>query len=277
MYAAVDIGGTKTLVAVFDRSGKLIEQQKFPTPQNYEQFVSELAVAVDKLSTKDFQRSVAAVPGKIDRKHGVGIAFGNLPWEMVPVQADTEKILLCPVIIENDAKLAALYEAMHVKDKYNKVLYITISTGIGGGLIINGEIDPLFRDIEVGHMLLEHGDKLQRWEEFASGKAFQAKFGKRVGDTAPDETEAWYWLSRNLAVGLIDVVASLNPEVIILGGGVGSHYEKFKDRLNDELKIYENPLVTIPPILGAVHAEEAVIYGCYELARKHHARVSKKS
>jgi predicted NBD/HSP70 family sugar kinase len=270
MYAAVDVGGTKTLVAVFKTDGTVVEQTKFPTPKNYQDFIERLAINVANLSTKEFQAIGFAIPGKIDRKHGVGLAFGNLPWENVPMQADAEKIFRAPVVLENDAKLAGLSEAIELKDDYKKVLYMTVSTGIGGGLITNGKIDPGFEDIEIGQILLEHGGKLQRWEEFASGSAIYRTYNKKVSEIDPDDHQTWYMIARNLAIGIIDLVATLTPEVIVIGGGVGSHYERFGDRLAEQLKIYENPLLKVPPIIKAKRAEEAVVYGCYEVAKAHH-------
>lgn len=270
MYGAIDIGGTKTLVAVFDNNGKVTEQVKFPTPKDYDEFSSELAATVARLSTKAFEQFCVAAPGRIDREHGIGIRFGNLGWENVPILHDIEKVLKTPGIIENDAKAAGLSEAIELDGKYRKVLYITISTGIGCGYIINEKIDPDFQDIEVGHMLLEHGDHLARWENFASGSAIVKKFGKRASEIDATDTDAWYIIARNIAVGLIDVIATLNPDIIILGGGVSTHFPKFQDRLNEQMKIYENPMLTIPPIIQAKRTEEAVIYGCYELAKEAH-------
>jgi predicted NBD/HSP70 family sugar kinase len=269
MYGAVDIGGTKTLVAVFAHSGEIIEQTKFPTPQAYTDFCKELAITVDKLSTSDFQRVVVAVPGIVDRKHGIGKVFGNLPWTDVPIEEDTEKLFKCPVRLENDTKLAALSEALALKGEFNKVLYVTISTGIGGAIVINNKIDPDFQDIEPGQMILEHNGKFEYWEDFASGSAIVEKFGKRA-DKITDPQD-WYIIARNIAVGLNTLIATLDPEVIVIGGGVGGHLDKFQARLEEELKIYEHPMTPVPPIRKAARAEEAVIYGCYELAKAHHA------
>ncbi len=267
MYGAVDIGGTKTLIAVFDTKGKILEQIKFPTPKDYEEFKIELAKNVANLSTKDFQRVVVAAPGLINRKKGIGMAFGNLSWEMVPIAHDLEKPFNAPVMLENDAKLAALSEALLVKKDYRKALYVTISTGIGGGYIIDGKIDPDFEDMEIGHILLEHGDKLERWEDFASGRAAYEKYKTRFSDIKDEQI--WYVISRNIALGLINLVATLTPEIIIIGGGAGAHLDSFKARLDEHMKIYENPMLHIPPIVKAQHAEEAVIYGCYEFAKQH--------
>lgn len=272
MYGAVDIGGTKTLVAVFDNDKKILEQVKFPTPVNYADFNIHLAEVVDKLSAKDFKRVVVAVPGLLDRKNGVGLAMGNLPWQNIPIGPDVEKIFHCPVIIENDAKLAALSEAQYVKDDYKKVLYVTISTGIGAGLIVDGKIDPEFENIEPGQMILEHNGHFEQWEDFASGSAIYKKYQKKASEI--EDQGIWYTIARNIAVGFNALIAILDPDIIIIGGGVGSHLEKFEARLIEQLKIYEHPLTPVPPIRKAIHAEEAVIYGCYELAKAPHAQLT---
>ena len=266
MILAIDVGGTKTLVDSFDDNGIETEQIRFETPHEYPAFITELVSTVTKLKTKTFTRCVIAMPGRVDRKNGVVHSFGNLPWHDVPVKADLEKALAIPVLIENDANLAGLSEA-HLIPEYRKVVYLTVSTGIGGVLIVKGKIDPNTEDAEYGHMLLEHEGTLQRWEEFASGKAIFTKFGKRAGDI--DSPADWYIIARNIAIGLIDVIAATTPDAIVIGGGVGSHFAKFSDKLISELKLYEDDLLHVPPVFGAKRAEEAVIYGCYILAGQH--------
>lgn len=276
MFVAVNIGGTKTLIAIFDREGKTIEQIKFPTPPDYEDFKKELAKTVAGLTTKDFTRVVTAVPGLLNRKEGLALAFGNLAWKPpVPIAADFEKIFQCPVMIENDTKLAGLSEAVLLEKKYPRVLYVTISTGISGAVITNGQIDPDMQDMEAGQLLLEHKGRLMDWEDFGSGKAFQAKFGKRVSDMEDSNSAAWYWLARNIAIGLIDLIATLTPAVIVIGGGVGAHLEKYREKLDEQLRIYENPMLKMPLILKAQRAEEAVIYGCYDYAKQHHEKLNR--
>lgn len=272
MYGAVDIGGTKTLIAVYKADGEVVAQQKFPTPQDFDEFITTFTATYKELGSFDLQRAVVAVPGQVDRKHGIAIAFGNLPWTNVPMAQELEKILNCPVQLENDANLAGLSEALLLKDQYRKVVYVTVSTGIGGVLVVDGEIDPNTADAEIGHILLEHNGQLMRWEQFASGKAIVAKYGKRVSDI--EDPTAWYGIARNIAIGLIDVVAVYVPEVIVLGGGVGTNFDKFSEHLLEQMKIYDNPMLTLPVIIKAQRPEEAVIYGCYHLAKTHHAKLA---
>lgn len=272
-YLAVDIGGTKTLLVLFDNDGQIKKSVKFETPALYETFLEKLAHSVAKLSTNNFKGCVVAIPGKVNRETGVGIAFGNLAWQNVPIKNDVQKIVSCPVTLENDANLAGLSEA-RLLPEYKRVLYITISTGIGGAVIVNGRIEAGTKDAEIGHILLEHQGTLQRWEDFASGKAIIEKFGKRASEIDPRDYDAWYLIARNIAIGLIDVIAMLTPDAIVVGGGVGAHFLKFKDRLLEELDIYSSPLLTIPPIFQANHPEEAVVYGCYELAKEKYGKAA---
>jgi glucokinase len=266
MILAIDIGGTKTLLGLFGTNGELTNTYKFETPLTYSDFVAMLEVEIPKfIGENHISKCVAAVPGKLDRTKGVGIAFGNRPWENVPIGQDLTKILSIPVDIENDANLAGLAEALLIP-QYKKVQYVTVSTGIGGAYVVDGRLDNNMIDAEVGHMMFEHDGKLQSWEEFASGKAIFNKFGKRASDiTDPGE---WYIVARNIAIGLIGVIATTTPDAVVIGGGVGSHLAKFKDRLEEELLLYKANVVNIPPIFQAQNPEEAVIYGCYALAQQ---------
>ena len=266
MYLAIDVGGTKTLLCEVADDGAIKHSIKFKTPRDYQEFLKELEGNVANLSTKDFQKAAIALPGKVDRTHGVGLYFGNLGWENVPVQADLERLLHCPVLIENDANLAGLGEAQFVDQDKEKVLYITVSTGIGSAFIVNKSLHPSTIDAEIGHQLLEHNGRLERWEHFASGKAIVEKFGKRASEI--DDHNTWYKIAHNLAGGFLTATATYTPDIIIVGGGVGTHLDKFKPTLIEILKIYENPLLTVPPIEQAKHPEEAVIYGCYQLIKQ---------
>ena len=268
MDLAIDIGGSKTLAAVFGANGQIIRQEKFVTPKTYKKFLAQLAPALQQLLQGVMPvKTVCAVPGLVDRKKGVALSFGNLPWHHLPIKNDVAEIVGSPnIFIENDANLAGLSEAALVINKYKRVLYLTISTGIGDGFIINGIIDPTFADSEAGQMVLEHDGKLRKWEDFASGRALSEKYGKLASEI--NDERVWYKFVKGLAQGIDVLVATLTPEVIIIGGGVGAHFDKFGHFLVHELKKYENNMVKMPPVVPASRAEEAVIYGCYEYAKQ---------
>lgn len=269
MYLGIDIGGTKTLLAVFDSKGNIKQQIKFSTAKNYKDFLRDLADNVDNLSTKNFRACGVAAPGRIDRENGIGLVFGNLPWKNVLLQEDIEKITSCPVMLEHDASLGGLYEARQLPKSYKNVLYVTIGTGIGTGLIINGMINPEYADSEGGHIMVEHHGKYKRWEQLASGKAMVKEYGHLAAEII--DARVWAAIAKKIGIGLIDLIAVVQPDIVIVGGGVGAHFEKYKDSLLKFLKRYEIPLVPIPPIKRATKPEEAVIYGCYELVREKYA------
>lgn len=267
MIISIDIGGTKTLVALCKMDGTVVSQERFETPTNYKDFIAELTKQLQAIPAEHRAMTVVAAPGKLDRKNGIGLNFGNLPWKNVPIVADIKKTTGGTVLIENDANLAGLSEAHNVKPLPHRSLYITISTGIGTGLVTDGYLDPDFLDSEGGQMLFEHDGKLEPWEKFGSGKAIVAKYGKRASDL--DDPKAWNDISRWFAIGIVDLTAVLEPEVIIIGGGVGTHFKKYEKFLKHHIDELTPPVVDKPKIIPAAHAEEAVIFGCVILAKQY--------
>jgi len=267
-YLGIDIGGTKTLLAVFDPSGKLVFEHKIPTPRDYGQLMSDIGAALHKeLGAYNFSHCCCAVPGWIDFKLGIAIGFGNLPWENVHVKKDLETILpQTKILIHNDAKLAGLSEAHVLGGTYRKVLYLTVSTGIGGGIIIDGYIDPDFANFEPGQMQFDYQGKPMQWEDFASGRSLKERYGQLASDITDEKI--WREYAQLIALGLEELLATVQPEVVVFGGGVGAHFEKFKDFLEEDLNAIKNPLVPIPPLVKAHRPEEAVVYGCYDYIRQ---------
>lgn len=271
MYVAIDIGGTKTLVAVLDEHANRREEYKFETPGDYGQFILELEKAVALLETKSFKAAGIGVPGRLNRERTETIRLGNLGWKNHPLKADVEALLGCPVFIENDANLAGLSEAMLHKD-FGTVLYITVSTGIGTGIVHNQQLDPALLDSEGGQILLPHNGEWTRWEKFASGKAIVERFGKKAMDIPAGDAATWRQIVGNLAIGMIDLIAIVQPDLIIIGGGVGTYFDRYKDLLHEELNHYKETgnisYIKFPEIIKAERPEQAVIYGCYDLAKQ---------
>lgn len=266
MYVGIDIGGTKTLVAALDDHGVIKERVKFPTPKKYSDFIAELAKTLEGMKHKDFKAGAVAIPAvTIDRIRGIGVNFGNLPWQDVAIRDDVETLTNCPITIENDAKLGGLSESLLLAHKYRKVLYVTVSTGIGLALVVDNVIDSNVLDGGGRTILLEHQGKMVPWESFASGHAIVERYGKRASDINDEAT--WKKITRDLSLGLIELIAVTEPDVIIIGGSVGTYFDKYGNLLDDALQKYHLPLATIPPVIGAQRAEDAVVYGCYDLAR----------
>jgi glucokinase len=268
MYLGIDVGGTKTLAASFDDEGNITGKVKFPTPRDYPKFLDDLKLNLAGLPVQEFERCAAGIPAmELDRAKGVGVRFGNLPWRNAPVRDDLSALCGCPVLVENDAKLAGLSEALLLKDTYRRVLYMTVSTGIGFAFIDNGVIDTSFGDAGGRGMLLEHEGKQIAWEDFASGRAIVERYGQRASEITDDAV--WRAVCQDLAQGMVLLIAEVRPEAIVIGGAVGAHFDKFGALL--AYTIARQPLpagAAAPKLLGARHAEEAGIYGCYDYIRQ---------
>lgn len=273
MIIAVDIGGTKTLVALATDDGKLIKKVKFLSVKNYQNYIKILGKNITEVIGSN-KISIVAIgcPGLVDRSQGTMKKIPNLDWVDKPLVKDVTKFVnrTTKVIIENDANLAGLSEA-HLLDKNNlKVMYITFSTGIGTGFIDNGVLVPELLDSEGGHMLFEHNGQIMDWESFTAGRAIVEKYGKMAADL--DDSKAWAEIAQNMAIGIVDNCAVFPADIVIIGGGVGTYYAKYAKQLNEAVKclIDKAPMIKTPNIIGAKHAEGAVIRGCIILAKQNY-------
>jgi len=262
MLVTVDTGGTKTLVASFSEDGVLGEQFRFETPHNEHEYLSLLHKTISShYKTDDIDALVIALPGRID---GAGklIDAPNLGWENIDLRSELSAFYDCPILIENDANLAGLAEARQLSPTPPTCLYITISTGIGTGIITNGHIDPAYEQSEGGRMLISHDGASMPWQDFASGQAIFKTYGQYAHDIT-DQT-VWRQIAINISVGLIPLIKHINPDIVIIGGSIGTYFDHYNTQLIKEVKnqIPNN----MPAIVIAQHPEQAVIYGCYYYA-----------
>lgn len=122
----------------------------------------------------------------------------------------------CLVHVKNDASVVGLGEAVFGAGKDKRiVVYITVSTGVGGARIIAGRIDESAYGFEPGHQILSVSNK-QTLEEMVSGRAFEERYHKKPHEVT--EIEVWENAARVLAVGLHNVVVHWSPDVVVLGG-----------------------------------------------------------
>lgn len=267
MYLGIDIGGTKTLVAALSDEGRITDQVRLPTDKDYQKFLHDLRHNIGNLAADNPKACSVGIPATvIDRGRGIGVNFGNLPWKNVTIRDDVARICGCPVSIENDTKLAGLSEAVALEGLYSRVLYVTVSTGVGFALVVDNVIDTNVGDAGGRALLLEHDGSLMPWEDFASGRAIVERYGMLAKDIT--DSSIWRDIARDISAGLIRLIAILQPEVIVIGGAVGTHFSKYGSALSEELDKYPMPLVSVPEVVSAKHPEEAVIYGCYELLKR---------
>lgn len=259
MIVAVDTGGTKTLVAAFNTDGTIVAEHKFPTPKDITAYLLELKSTIDAVTDEQIITCISvALPGTII--NGVLGHATNLGWSNIDVAALLNDVYDCPIVVENDANLAGLAEARSRTEIPRVCLYVTVSTGIGTGIITNGQIDTNFSTTEGGKIVLEHEGELKLWETFASGSAMKQRYGKLASEIEDEQT--WNQVSRNIALGLLVHAPIIRPDIIVIGGGVGAHFEKFGSKVEAILRQHMK-VKYVPELVEAVHPEEAVIYGCY--------------
>lgn len=262
MIIAVDTGGTKTLVGRFTRRGGLQETIKFPTPKDQGDFLEKLHEAIRTIANDAQIECISiALPGRI--RQGIMFKVGTVQWNNFDVRPSLQDAFSCPVIVENDANLAAIAEIRSLKHLPHIGMYVTVSTGIGTGLIIDGDLHQPLSESEGGQILLEHDGTFIEWEKFASGKAIFTKYGKFASEIS--NTRHWHEIAKNIARGLMVIAPLMRTEVIVIGGSIGTHFEHYGDYLQRLLQESLHP-DNVPLILQAKHPEEAVIYGCYHYA-----------
>ncbi len=264
MIVAVDTGGTKTLVSSFNKKGVMGNQIKFPTPKDSKEYVKLLRSTIkDNFSNQSVDYIVVAIPGVI--KNGMVVWCGNLPWKNFDVKTALSGVLgKAPIGIENDAKLAGLAETRFLPKIPNQSLYVTISTGIGTGIITNGHINQALRNSECGHALIEYNGTVQQWEKFASGQAIVKTYGKYARDIT--SKRVWNKIADRISRGFLAVIPILQPDIIIIGGSIGTYFERYSDQLQNILKERLPEHIPCPKFVQAKYPELAVVYGCYYYA-----------
>lgn len=264
MLVTVDTGGTKTLVASFSEDGTLGQMVKFPTPKTTGEYVKLLTeILLEEYGGQSVDAVVIAIPGIING--GVAIWCNNLGWANFDVAKAFKGVLGdAPILVENDANLAGLAEARSLTKTPPFVLYVTVSTGVGTGIITGGRINSSLQHGQGGLTLLEFDGSMHQWEKFASGKAIYRRYHKFGRDIHSKRT--WRQIADRISRGFLALTPILQPDIIIIGGSIGVYFDQFIEPLNDILKKKMPPHIAVPKIVEAKHPEQAVIYGCYYYA-----------
>ncbi|WP_188897020.1 ROK family glucokinase [Microlunatus endophyticus] len=258
----VDIGGTKVAAGVVDGAGRIVERVLAATPSHSPLAVEDTITAVvGDLRSRHLVETVGiGAAGWVDTNQSVVRFSPHLAWRQEPLKAKLEQRIDLPLIVDNDANAAAWAEYRFGAGAGASVMVcITLGTGIGGGLVLNGQ---LFRGSygmagEWGHMITVPGGHLCEcgnrgcWEQYASGNALvrDAKaliasgspvvqgLVESVGGpdsiTGPAITEAAVAgeplarelladIGRSLGVGIANLAAALDPELVVVGGGVSA-------------------------------------------------------
>ena len=276
MFAGIETGGTKTVCAL-GHDGRVMRRTQFTTGD-------DPGLLVDRCAEFFAGQPVTALGlgtfGPCDTEPG-SATYGHIlatpkpGWSGVDLVGLLERRLALAIHMTTDVTAAALAEQRYgagvgVRD----LVYLTIGTGIGGGAIVDGR--PLHGAgyPEMGHMLVPgstaagscpfHGGCL---EGLASGPAMQARAG-RPAQLIADDDPAWEQQARIVAAGLHNIVCTLAPKRLIIGGGVGSRaglHQHLPALLTGSLAGYLPAPTIVPPALGA----DAGVIGALTLAQDH--------
>jgi len=296
----IDLGGTNIGAGLVDLTGKILKKkieltQKELGPKKV--IKRMIGMAEEILGNQKVTGIGIGAPGPI--KKGLLISASNLAgWKKVDIITPFKKEFFCKVILDNDANAAALAEKKFGAGKgAQNLIYLTISTGIGGGIIINGEIYKGFGNAgELGHMIIDRDSKFRCGcgnygclEALASGTGivdlFRERFKKngelnelkeitakeifrmaKKGDKVAEEVVNQALTV--LGVGIVNYIHIFNPEMIVLGGSIAlkrrklvfPFLRKFVKKM--VMPAFKNNVKIVPAKLGS----EAGIIGAAALA-----------
>lgn len=275
---AIDIGGTKFSMALF-QDGHLIERHCEATRrEGGRTWMMEQIVGIAKVWQQGagFERCGVGFGGPVDfATQRVTVSNVVADWKDFPLSASLERELSAPVVMDNDGNLGALGEAVYGAGVgCDPLFYMTISTGIGGGLIADGKI---YRGAdsfaaEVGHITVRPGGPRCACggegclERICSGTGIEADNGKPAKELLADAAFVPRYVV-DLAAGLKSVIMLLNPARIVIGGGISKAGEALFGPLNAELRRQITSwsrarIDVVPAKLG----DDSVLYGALALA-----------
>lgn len=278
-FLAIDIGGTKFALALFDSSGRMLKRESRTTDRD----------GGPRWMTARFPEIVQSWDAR-DPIEAVGIGFGG------PVDFATQSVVLsthvggwegfnlvdqvretfgAPVLMDNDANVGGLGEGLHGAGKgYRPLFYMTLSTGIGGGILTS---EGVYRGAdsyagEIGHLTIrpDGPDCLCGangcFERMCCGLWLERDYGKPVVELLGDSAFVRDYVV-NLSLGLKSAIMLLNPARIVIGGGIAKSGDKLfvplREELGRRITSWSHARVDVVP---ASLGDDSVLYGAYELA-----------
>jgi glucokinase len=296
---AADVGGTSIECGLFNAEGKLLNSKTLITS---EVILSDVAECLaEEMKRRMNEQGIAmeevcciglGVPGIVDIRTGTVLKAPSLKWIRYPLGEKLHDILRIPVFVSNDVNTGLLGEVEKGSlQNVKHALYFMIGTSIGAGVLINGEVyaGSKFSAGEVGYMVT---DKDVLIDDFtparpgygylstqAGGFGIAHKYKEETGNSVA--TKQLFKLAeegdivarkiideavRHLTAAIINAAVILNPEVILLGGGVGSELAPYLSKIDENLEEY----VPVKPELRiSTMQNRSVLYGAYALCSKH--------
>ena len=262
-YIGIDLGGTNIAVGLVDENSKIIHSDSVPTQKerHWSEIIKDMAalslkVLAESGHTLDEVKAVGiGCPGSIDKKNGMVVYSNNIVMDHVPMAEEIRKYIDLPVFLENDANAAALGEYAIYGEGVSSYVFMTLGTGVGGGIILDGKVWSGFNGAgaEIGHQSLVFGGKPCTCgrrgclEAYASVTALIAQT-KEAMEQNPDSMMVKWAEERGkvngrtafecakagdpaaiavrdryieyVAEGICSIVNVLQPEILSIGGGI---------------------------------------------------------
>jgi len=278
----IDLGGTKTEGILLDENNKVIQRKRITTIQNYEKILESITSLVNDLKNIANAKTTIGIciPGIVSKKTHLVKNSNTQCLIGKPLQDDLENKLQQNILMENDANCFALAEAkLGVAKNFDIVFGVILGTGVGGGIVIDGKIHTGRTHIagEWGHHTIRpNGNKcycgnLGCVETYISGPSLEKRWTELTGkkeslktiseNVSGDKAQQWKnEFLENFAIGLANVIDILDPNVVVLGGGVSNIpflYDEGKDKVYK--KVFSDYIET--PILKNNLGDSAGVFG----------------
>lgn len=257
----LDIGGTKIMVASADRDGNILRRTRTPTSTSLAEDLANInKMIVEVAGEGKIAGMGAAIGGPLDWENGIVSPLHQPDWRSVPLKALMEERWGCPFQVDVDTNVAAVGEYRWGGNHAKRFLYLTLSTGMGGGFLIDGQIyrGQNGAHPEVGHQSIpfrcSNPEAVQCecgvpdcLEALVSGNGIRRIYGKSA--ELLDQKE-WEEVAYNLGQGLRNMASFYAPDVIRIGGGVAvgggeTFIQTARKVMEDHLKLVPAPEVTL--------------------------------
>lgn len=264
-------------VVAADRKKFIGEPVVVSTPQDFNEGMETLKrIIINLTQGASIDAIVGGIAGPLNAEKTMLVKSPNISgW----VDKDIKKVLTeaynVPVSIENDAALVGLGEANYGAGRGNDiVVYLTVSTGVGGVRIVNGVIDESTQGFEPGHQIIDPDNTLcpscdgNDLESYVSGSAIEKRFGKKPFEIT--DQAVWDELAKFLAYGLNNTIMHWSPNVVVLGGSmmkeIGIQVPDVERHLQKIMTIFPK----LPELKKAELADFGGLYGALSYARSHY-------
>lgn len=258
LFGALEAGGTKMVMAVGDENGRIVEQKTILTTTPEETMPQIVEYFKEKIEENGIVALGVGAFGPVDVVKG-SPTYGHilntpkLAWKNYNLVGTLEKELRIPVGVDTDVNGSCLGEMTYGCAKgLDTVVYITIGTGIGAGIAVGGRLLHGMLHPEAGHILIaknshDPGKSVcpyhdSCFEGLASGPSIEARWGKKAVELV-DKTIVWELESEYIAKGLVNMILTLSPQKIILGGGV-MHQEQLFPMIRSKVTAMLNDYYT---------------------------------